>query len=777
MKHAILVIVVLIGCTGITPTVFSAIIHVPADQPDIQSAVESLIASGTSIETIAAPCRTPYGLAWDGVNLWCSDFETRRIYKLTPNGEVLDDFPSPAVYPTGLAWDGQHLWQADAHGTIIRLNECCQSELILQSPGPNPEGIAWDGHYFWISDSDSKKTYQMDPTGGMIDSFYYPYMDGQTDILGMTSCDEAVWMVDRLSRYILLYEITSDFFHGGFSMPGLDCRGIAYDGTNVWLSDIAGATLYKVRVDFEPGTIVLADGTYTGSRNRDIVIQGRAIHVVSENGPQHCIIDCRRQNRAFSVLYSGSRTSSIEGVTVRNGVAAHPNIWSGGAIYIRESNINLYNCVFINNQSGSGNEYYTTSSGNVYFNSSSGNVEQCHFIAHSGPCLGIVGSTGKDVIVRNCSFRDNRDGAIGVFESSGVSIYGSTFENNVSQRHGAGINADPADKLYVDSSFFYNNVSAGKGGAIFAVVEEELNFNHCRFVMNESRDAGGALYLGDESAHIVNCLFSRNISNDMGGALYAASGAILLACSFVDNYSVRQGGAVSSSTYSDLIVDSGIFWNNAPDQLDVLCNADITCSNIQSGWTGAGNIDADPMFDFGRMGDYCLTPASPCVDAGHGNASDWTTPFENDSIRMDQLTTRQDSLTDMGRMDMGYHYIPDQPDPDLRIRLVMPARMYDPGDLCWMTATVFNPSGDTLFGTHVFIWFELGDEFYCAPSFSGFDRFTVDVVPGASSFEVFAPFAWPRGLNPTLGLYWHAALTDPSMTRIIGLQDVYPMSW
>ncbi|MHC4207264.1 MAG: choice-of-anchor Q domain-containing protein, partial [Planctomycetota bacterium] len=45
---------------------------------------------------------------------------------------------------------------------------------------------------------------------------------------------------------------------------------------------------------------------------------------------------------------------------------------------------------------------------------------------------------------------------------------------------------------------------------------------------------------------------------------------------------------------------------------------------VQGGWTGTGNIDADPMFadDDGR-----LLPGSPCVDAG-----------DNDAIPVDIVT-------------------------------------------------------------------------------------------------------------------------------------------
>ncbi|MHC4285115.1 MAG: choice-of-anchor Q domain-containing protein, partial [Planctomycetota bacterium] len=55
---------------------------------------------------------------------------------------------------------------------------------------------------------------------------------------------------------------------------------------------------------------------------------------------------------------------------------------------------------------------------------------------------------------------------------------------------------------------------------------------------------------------------------------------------------------------------------------------DITYSNVQGGWPGEGNIDADPRFvepgywDANGVwidGDYHLLPDSPCIDTGDPN--------------------------------------------------------------------------------------------------------------------------------------------------------------
>jgi len=42
----------------------------------------------------------------------------------------------------------------------------------------------------------------------------------------------------------------------------------------------------------------------------------------------------------------------------------------------------------------------------------------------------------------------------------------------------------------------------------------------------------------------------------------------------------------------------------------------VTYSNIEGGFPGEGNIDADPLFVDIENGDYHLQRGSPCIDSG-----------------------------------------------------------------------------------------------------------------------------------------------------------------
>ena len=72
-----------------------------------------------------------------------------------------------------------------------------------------------------------------------------------------------------------------------------------------------------------------------------------------------------------------------------------------------------------------------------------------------------------------------------------------------------------------------------------------------------------------------------------------------------------------------------IFWNNPGGEVG-LTGLDrnnrppavtMTCSDIQGGYTGKGNINAAPGLLNAASGNHRLSPTSPCIDRGDGQAA------------------------------------------------------------------------------------------------------------------------------------------------------------
>ncbi|WP_197472666.1 YncE family protein, partial [Oleiphilus sp. HI0123] len=56
----------------------------------------------------------PFGITWDGRDLWVADQEELKVYRIDPSdGSVVDFFDTPGADPKGLSWNGEYLWHTD----------------------------------------------------------------------------------------------------------------------------------------------------------------------------------------------------------------------------------------------------------------------------------------------------------------------------------------------------------------------------------------------------------------------------------------------------------------------------------------------------------------------------------------------------------------------------------------------------------------------------------------------------------------------------------------
>ncbi len=123
---------------------------------------------------------------------------------------------------------------------------------------------------------------------------------------------------------------------------------------------------------------------------------------------------------------------------------------------------------------------------------------------------------------------------------------------------------------------------------------------------------------------IANCIFAEN-SADYGGGIYNYSDGFLsttepavINCTFAGNHSDLEGGGMYN-WQSEPTVKNSIFWGDTcgtfyPEIRNISCSPFITYCDIQGGYSGTGNIDADPLFV--DEGDYHITLGSPCIDVG-----------------------------------------------------------------------------------------------------------------------------------------------------------------
>jgi hypothetical protein len=263
--------------------------------------------------------------------------------------------------------------------------------------------------------------------------------------------------------------------------------------------------------------------------------------------------------------------------------------------------------------------------GQVSSNTVTGNV--AIYVGGSGAISGteIVSNTaramhiwpGKVVSARNLTLRRNTYG--GIVNQGVLTLTDSLIENNsggdwaliASENE-----ADPdATRLVIRGSTIRGNEDTpgivGFNTGYGEIRDSQIVGNDDVAVNGDVINAGGKVI------ELVNVLLADNQSARPAVNGNPPTGTISLmnvtaAGNEVSNFPILAGEGM-------WVVTNTIVWGNtAPGEMVGfgIGTFTINYSDIEGGWTGTGNIDADPLFVDAAYGDYHLRVGSPCIDAG-----------------------------------------------------------------------------------------------------------------------------------------------------------------
>ena len=253
-------------------------------------------------------------------------------------------------------------------------------------------------------------------------------------------------------------------------------------------------------------TVLVAAGTYTGNGNHDIDFGGKAVVVMSANGPVVTIVDVQGNSgnlRRGFIFQSGEGSGSVvKGFTIKNG-------WDreGGAIACR--------------------------------NGSSPVIEDNI----------IVDNTAADAA-------NGEGGGIFCEDGSSPSIVGNIVKDNLSDGEGGGIFCRDFASPSIEDNVIANNITLNDGGGI-AVRDNSFPTVIHTILWDDAAPVGSEIHV--------------------------------------------EGGSTITVTFSD----------------------------VEGGFTGNGNINADPEFVLVNNQDVRLLGESPCIDTGN------PVSFDADGTRRD----------------------------------------------------------------------------------------------------------------------------------------------
>ncbi len=379
--------------------------------------------------------------------------------------------------------------------------------------------------------------------------------------------------------------------------------------------------------------IEVSPGTYYET----IDFHGKAVQLYSKHGPAETIIDGTGNYHVVRCTSGEGPDTLLEGFTITGGNAngaAMEDTWGGG-MYNSGASPTVANCVFAGNTADRG--------GGMFNTGASPSLTNCVFHDNSGDRGGAMYNEAGSPAVNHCTFQDNsatRGG--GMFNEIGSEaiVTCCAFHDNHADEDGGAICNGLIGRATVTDCAFTNN-DAGLGGAI-ASIQGSGDATGCTFVDNAAHE-GGAIYYGDSAGAVTNCTFRHNLAGGGGAISNGASDVLVTNCVFTANGVTGQGGAILN-VWSDLTathctftgntadisaggimsmgvgytttVTNCILWADTGGELDSgFATLAVTYSDIDGGWEGEGNIDADPRFA-GAAGDFHLAANSPCIDAG-----------------------------------------------------------------------------------------------------------------------------------------------------------------
>lgn len=376
--------------------------------------------------------------------------------------------------------------------------------------------------------------------------------------------------------------------------------------------------------NLNPHTIFLSDGIYSPSSNGEFFPVNMLNYIcltgASEEG---AILDAEGIGNVVTI--DNTSGNCLSEITITGG--------SSNGISINASNPLVQNIsisdnndagIYCDNASPVTKNLLITQNETGYCCENSSNPDIIN-VAITGNNVGMACKNASGPRLQNVEISGNDERGIICNGNSGPFLENVLISNN----SGGGMQCSQSSPVLKHVTISENSIdgiwSGGYGGGINCVDHSSPLLENVLITGNSVSKSwlgdggwGGGIYCNDFSNPVLkNVQFSGNTAEHTGAgmACYSDCNPVLVNVTMTGNNSENTGGAIYSYLTSNPLIVNSIFWNDLPHEVFATFIS-INYSDIQGGWEGNGNIDADPLFVGSGDYPYALSDDSPCINAG-----------------------------------------------------------------------------------------------------------------------------------------------------------------
>ncbi|MBT3848134.1 MAG: T9SS type A sorting domain-containing protein [Candidatus Marinimicrobia bacterium] len=376
---------------------------------------------------------------------------------------------------------------------------------------------------------------------------------------------------------------------------------------------------------------------------------GTGVDAISTPLIENVIIENNHSHNGGGLSFFRTHGPVLNNVIIRNNTATA----FGGGVFSYGGGITMNNVTVTGNQNmGEGQ------GGGMMLAGTEGTLDNMTITNNTA-----VGAHGGGIWTNNSGGPDS-DG--------GWTMTNSTISGNASEMFAGGIMCAWSHPILINCTITGNTAWWG-GGGIFGL-EGGFTLKESIVSNNSSYGGGGGINVwgpisGNDGVVIEDCIVSGNQSDSDGGGIVLDTDvdAIVTRTSVVNNYAsgniggidvmntnatinnvtvsrnTSGGGGGIGITNANVNLTNSIVWENTGNEIQGVAGGTVTYSDIEGGYGGEGNIDADPLFMDANNGDYTLqAPDSPCINAGIADL---------DGDGTEDITDYNGSAPDMGAFE------------------------------------------------------------------------------------------------------------------------------